>query len=136
MSRRMVGDAPFHATPPPAVTEKVLVTADEIADMVSESIWEMIEFTTFRIARSIAAPPRTFRAISSSVSRTFWPHFWTAAIAAVPVGLLAYGYSDPGATDSTGRSVRPDSPVSYMTAPPTVRNRPVSIWSEANRRSL
>jgi hypothetical protein len=45
------------------------------------------------------------RAISSSERKTFWPHFAIAAIAAVPVGRLAYGYTDPAPTASTERSV-------------------------------
>jgi hypothetical protein len=51
----------------------------------------MMPLTTFCSARSAAAPPEAFLAISSSVSRTFWPHFAIAATAAVPVGRFAYG---------------------------------------------
>jgi hypothetical protein len=71
---RIFGVAPVH-TPPCAVTSNVFVTADAIADIAIPSTCEMIELTTFRNCRSSAAPAYAFRAISSSVSRTFWPHF-------------------------------------------------------------
>jgi hypothetical protein len=55
----------------------------------------MIELTTLRRARSIAAPAYWLRAISSSVNKTFWPHLTIAATAAVPTGRFAYGYALP-----------------------------------------
>jgi hypothetical protein len=64
----------------------------------------MTELTTFCRFREIACPAYTDRAISSSVSRVFWPHLTIAATAAVPDGKFANGYSAPGETASTVRS--------------------------------
>src|SRR5882724_3782890 len=108
MSRRIVGLAALHAVG----TANVLVTADEIADIAIESTCEITVLTTLRSCRSRAAPAYTLRAISSSVRRTFCPHFWIAAIAAVPVGRLAYGYSDPAPTASAVRSLTNGSVIS------------------------
>jgi hypothetical protein len=95
----------------------------------------MTVLTVFRSARSTTAPPKTERVISSSVSSVAWPHFWMAAMTAVPVCVGDFGYSDPGATDSTARGLTNGSDWVTSTAPPEDRNRWVRIWSETNRRS-
>src|SRR6266567_1997035 len=102
MSRSIVGLVLVHS-----VVEliRLVPTLLWIADMVWESTCWMIELTTFRRHRSIVCPAYTLRAISSSVTRTFWPHLLTDAIAAVPVGMFANGYSAPGPTASTVLSV-------------------------------
>src|SRR5258708_38430658 len=99
------------------------VTAEAIADMATPSTCLMIEFTVLRSARSTVCPAYTLRAISSSVTGTFWPHLDTDAIPAVPVGMFAYGYSAPAPTASTARSVTNGSGSAYGPARPLGRNR-------------
>src|SRR5258708_29714816 len=123
------GGEPQLLTVVPAVPEAGTnaVTAEAIADMATPSTCLMIEFTVLRSARSTVCPAYTLRAISSSVTGTFWPHLDTDAIPAVPVGMFAYGYSAPAPTASTARSVTNASDNSADAAPPLVRNRRVRI---------
>src|SRR5258707_8196034 len=127
MSNRMRGPVegePQLLTVVPAVPEAGTnaVTAEAIADMATPSTCLMIEFTVLRSARSTVCPAYTLRAISSSVTGTFWPHLDTDAIPAVPVGMFAYGYSAPAPTASTARAVTNGSDRSQSPAPPPVRH--------------
>src|SRR5260221_617962 len=118
MSNRMravAGTAQLDVPRPPDAA-KFVVTAEATADMAMPSTCLMMLLTALRRARSMVMPAYTFRAISSSVTGTFWPHLDTDAMPAVPVGMFAYGYSAPGPTASTGRSVTNGSESSYSAA--------------------